>query len=147
MIDLGYFVPVSWRFASWHSTLVCLRRLVWGSKSPFHFIRNIVSSTGQYASRRSASCCRRRVVRHKLRLVVLVRFQVLSAASIKTAACWDIAPWSLVEVNYFSEVRTASTIRVIALIMEAVRMSETSVYFTKSAWHCVPECFNLHWLF
>jgi hypothetical protein len=52
-----------------------------------------------------------------------VRFQVLTATSLKTAALWNIVQCSLVEVD---------------LIMEAARTSETSVYFETTR-HCIPE--------
>jgi len=48
-----------------------------------------------------------------------LRFQVLTAASIKMAVFWNIAP------N--------------VLIMEALRTSETSVYFNETARHSVTE--------
>jgi hypothetical protein len=41
-------------------------------------------------------------------------------------------------------VRTASIIRFIALMMEAVRISETSVYFNETTRRYVPEGYNLH---
>jgi hypothetical protein len=41
---------------------------------------------------------------------------------------WDVAPCNLVEVHRLSKVRTASTIRVIIILMiEAVDTSETSI--------------------
>jgi hypothetical protein len=40
-----------------------------------------------------------------------VRFQVLTAASMKIMAFWDIAPRSLVKLTDVSEVRTAFFIR------------------------------------
>jgi hypothetical protein len=43
---------------------------------------------------------------------------------------WDTAPCSLVEVEHVSEVRTASIVRA---MMDAVRTSETSVYFNETA--------------
>jgi hypothetical protein len=49
-----------------------------------------------------------------------VRFQVLTAASVKTVAFRDTAPCILVEV----EVRTA--------LMEELRTSETSIYFNET---------------
>jgi hypothetical protein len=38
------------------------------------------------------------------------RFQVLTAASMKMAVIWDVAPCSLIEVTKFLEVLTASII-------------------------------------
>jgi hypothetical protein len=53
----------------------------------------------------------------------IVRFQVLTAASMKIAVFWDVAPCSLVEVYR----------RLIALMMEAATsISETSVNFYQS---------------
>jgi hypothetical protein len=50
--------------------------------------------------------------------VRLVTFQVLTAASMKVNAFWDVAPYSLVQFyQHFLG----------ALMMEAVRFSETSV--------------------
>jgi hypothetical protein len=52
-----------------------------------------------------------------------VRFQILTAASMKFRVFWDAAPLKWTDV---SEVRNTSIIRVfIALIMEVVRISET----------------------
>jgi hypothetical protein len=62
--------------------------------------------------------------------MVRVRFQVLTAASMKMTAFWDTALCILVDV---SEAFTASIIRVLNLIItlmtEAVSTSETSVNF------------------
>jgi hypothetical protein len=55
-----------------------------------------------------------------------VRFHVLTAASMKMTAFWDVALCSLVAIDV-SEVRTAF----IALMFEAIRTSGTSVYFTR----------------
>jgi hypothetical protein len=52
------------------------------------------------------------------------------AMSMKTTAFWDIAPYSLAII--------------IALMMEAVCTSEKSVYFNKTAWHCIPKSCNLN---
>jgi hypothetical protein len=43
-----------------------------------------------------------------------------------------------------SEVRTASMIGAIALIMEAVGTSETSVNFNVTTWRYIPEDSKLH---
>jgi hypothetical protein len=57
-------------------------------------------------------------------------------------AFWDIAPCTVVEIDRVSEVRTASTI---AVMMEAVRTSETSVYFiNKTTRRYIPEGCHLH---
>jgi hypothetical protein len=51
-----------------------------------------------------------------------VRFQVLAAANVKFVAFWDIVPSSFV-----TEDRSF-----ISLMLEAVRTSETSVYFSET---------------
>jgi hypothetical protein len=53
---------------------------------------------------------------------MFVRFQLLTASSIKMTVFWDVAPCNLV-----------------ALIMEAVGTSETSVNFYQTTWHNIPE--------
>jgi hypothetical protein len=54
-------------------------------------------------------------------------------ASMKMIAFWDIAPCGLIEVD--SHFRG-----VIALMMEAVRTTEMSVYFLETTWLYIPEC-------
>jgi hypothetical protein len=62
-------------------------------------------------------------------------------------AFWDIAPYSLVEVNrrfrglYCLHHQGDYFIR---LLMEAVRISETSVYYNETARRYIPEGCNLH---
>jgi hypothetical protein len=53
-----------------------------------------------------------------------LRFEVLTAASMKMTVFWDVAPCSLVEVY--------RCFRAIVLMMEAVNTSETSVYFNQT---------------
>jgi hypothetical protein len=48
------------------------------------------------------------------------------------------------KLTYDSEVLTASIIRAIALMMEAVRTSETSVSFYQTARRNIPEDSHLH---
>jgi hypothetical protein len=43
-----------------------------------------------------------------------------------------------------SLVEAVRRIRLIALMMEAVRTSETSVYFNETTQHCIPEGCHLH---
>jgi hypothetical protein len=50
---------------------------------------------------------------------------------------WDVAPCSLVEVTDVSEVLTASIF--IALMMEVVSTSKTSVNFYQTTRHNIPE--------
>jgi hypothetical protein len=57
-----------------------------------------------------------------------VRFQVITAANTKMRAFWDIAPYSLV----------------IALMMDAVRTSVTSVYFNETTRRCISEGCHLN---
>jgi hypothetical protein len=63
-------------------------------------------------------------------LLYFLKFQVLTAAGMKFRVFWDVAPCSHVEVDR----------RFIALMMEAVRTSETSVNFNlnHTALH-IPE--------
>jgi hypothetical protein len=72
----------------------------------------------------------------------MVRFQVLTAASMKMTIFWDIAPCSLVEVTDVSKVLAA----IIALMMEKTSTSETSVNFYQSTRRNNPEESHLHTL-
>jgi hypothetical protein len=63
-----------------------------------------------------------------------VRFKVLMVACMKMTAFWDVALYSLVEVDW----------RFIALMMAVVRTSETSVYFSETAQRYIPESCPLH---
>jgi hypothetical protein len=54
----------------------------------------------------------------------LVRFQFLTAVSMKMTFFWDVA--------------------IIALMMEAVSTSETSVNFYQATWHNIPEDSHLN---
>jgi hypothetical protein len=73
-------------------------------------------------------------VRNWKELAVDRKFQVLAAASMKFRVFWDVLPCSSVEVDDVSEVRTAVIIRAMnPLMMEAVRISETSVNFNVTA--------------
>jgi hypothetical protein len=64
----------------------------------------------------------------------VVRFNFLTAARMNIRAFWDISVCSLVGV-------------IMALIMEAVRTSETSVYSKETTWRYIPEGSNLLTLF
>jgi hypothetical protein len=67
-----------------------------------------------------------------------VRFQVLTAASMKIRAFWNVAPCSLLGVC--RRFRGASIIRaMIVLMMEAVRTSEPSVYSNETTRRYIPE--------
>jgi hypothetical protein len=68
-----------------------------------------------------------------------VRFQVLTAASMKFRVLWAVAPCSHVE--YVSELRTAT---IIWAMMEAVRTSETSVNVNVTTRRYFPEDLKLH---
>jgi hypothetical protein len=61
-----------------------------------------------------------------------VRFQVLTAASMKIAVFWIVAPCSLVEV--YQRFRGA-----IAMMMEAASISKTSVNFYQTTRRSNPE--------
>jgi hypothetical protein len=61
-----------------------------------------------------------------------MRFQVLTAASMKMLVFWDMAQFSLVEVER------------IVLIMQTVSTSETSVYFIETTRRNISEGSNLH---
>jgi hypothetical protein len=57
-------------------------------------------------------------------LLVIVRFQVLTAASMKMTVFWDVAPCSLVEI--YRRFRGAYCLYRFVLMMEAASMFETS---------------------
>jgi hypothetical protein len=68
-----------------------------------------------------------------------VRFQVLTAASMKTTSLCDIAPFSLFEVDRRSKVRSVSIVKVI--VIEAVLTSETwDYYYDTTSSHIPEEC-------
>jgi hypothetical protein len=58
----------------------------------------------------------------------MMRFQILTATSMKMAVFWDVAPCSLVILTDVSEEFTV-------LMMEAVSTSETSVSTDETAQH------------
>jgi hypothetical protein len=66
-----------------------------------------------------------------------VRFQVLPAASMKMAVFKDTARCSLVGLY-----RSFTVSELVAQMMEAVRTSETSVYFYKTPWRHIPVQFT-----
>jgi hypothetical protein len=61
-------------------------------------------------------------------------FEILMAVSTKMAVFWVVAPYSLVEVY-----RRFRGQRLIALMMEAARTSETLVNFYQTTWRYNPE--------
>jgi hypothetical protein len=71
--------------------------------------------------------------------IYIVRFQVLTATSMKFRVFWDVAPCSHVKLTDVSEVLTASIIRAVALLMEAVRASEPSVTNNVNTQRYIPE--------
>jgi hypothetical protein len=73
---------------------------------------------------------------HPKQVGYIVRCQVLTAASTKFSVFWDVLPCSQVDVDDVSEVRTAC---IIALTMEAVRTSETSINICLTTWQYIPE--------
>jgi hypothetical protein len=60
----------------------------------------------------------------------MVRFHVLTAASMKLIIFWDILLYSLIETDQYFRVSNALIIRV----MKAVSTPELSVSFYKTAW-------------
>jgi hypothetical protein len=71
-----------------------------------------------------------------------VRFQVLTAASIKMAVLWVYAPCSLVKFTDVSEALAASIIKAVSaecLMMEGVSTSKTSVNFYQTRQRNSPE--------
>jgi len=75
--------------------------------------------------------------------ITYVRFQVLTAASMKFRVFWDVAPCSHVEVD--RRFRGAYCLHHQgALMMEAVRTSETSVNFNLTTRRYIPEDSKLH---
>jgi hypothetical protein len=87
-------------------------------------------------------------VRNWKELAIDRKFQVLAAASMKFSVFWNVVPCSPVEVDDVSEVRTAFIIRAMSpLMMEGVRISETSVNFNVTARRYTPEdSKSLEWL-
>jgi hypothetical protein len=71
----------------------------------------------------------------------LVRFKVLTAASMKTVVFWVVVPCSLVEFYRCFRGLAASTIRT---MMEATCSSETSVNFYHATRRNNPEDSHLH---
>jgi hypothetical protein len=69
------------------------------------------------------------------------RFQVLTAASMKMAVCWDVVPCGLVE--FYRRFRGVAR-SIIALIMESASTSETSLNFYQTTRHNIPEDSHLH---
>jgi hypothetical protein len=68
---------------------------------------------------------------------VCVRFEVLTAVSMKFRVVWHVVLCGHDEVNRrFRGVLPPSCI---ALMMEAVRTSETSVNFKMTTWRYIPE--------
>jgi hypothetical protein len=70
----------------------------------------------------------------------------ISTEVLKMTAFWDVATCSLTELDRHS--RGAYCLYhqtdYMALMMEAVRTSETSVYFYEITRHCIPEGCHLH---
>jgi hypothetical protein len=68
---------------------------------------------------------------------ILVRFQVLTAASMRMTVFWDVAQGSLIDVL---EVLAASiSASIIALMMMAASTFETSVNFYQTTQRNIPE--------
>jgi hypothetical protein len=74
---------------------------------------------------------------------MFVRFQVLTAASMKFRVFWDVAPCSHVEV--YRHFRGAYCLHLYGTLkMEAVCTSKTSVNFNVTTWRYIPENSKLH---
>jgi hypothetical protein len=65
-------------------------------------------------------------------VTIIVRFQVLTAASMNLRVFSDVAPCSHVEYDQGDE-------SFIALVMEAVHNSETSINFNVTTQRYIPE--------
>jgi hypothetical protein len=65
-----------------------------------------------------------------------VRFQVLTAATMKVTVFWDIAPCSLVQID--------RRFKGVSLMMELVSLSETSANFHETTRRNIPEYCQLH---
>jgi hypothetical protein len=70
-----------------------------------------------------------------------VRLQVLTAASVKIKAFWDIAPCSLFKVD--RRFRCTYCLHHQGVMVEAVRTSEMSVYSNKTKRRYIPEDSNI----
>jgi len=70
-----------------------------------------------------------------------VRFQVHKAASMKMTVVWDVVPCSLVETDLRFGGAYCLHLQgdIIALMMEAVHASETSVCFHDTTWPYIPK--------
>jgi hypothetical protein len=64
----------------------------------------------------------------------LMRLQALTVTNMKMTAFCNIAPCSPGVYRRF-----------IALMMEAVRTSETSVYFNETTWRYIPEGYHIYY--
>jgi hypothetical protein len=74
---------------------------------------------------------------------VYERFQVLTAANMKFRVVWDVPPCSNAEVD--RRFRRAYCLHHQgALMMEAVRTSETSANFNVTTWRYIPDDSKLH---
>jgi hypothetical protein len=62
----------------------------------------------------------------------------------KFRVLWDERRVVTLKLTDVSEVHTASIIRAIALMMEAVRISETSINLNVNTLHYIPEDSKLH---
>jgi hypothetical protein len=79
------------------------------------------------------------VTKYKLSINV-VRFHVITAAIIKMRVFWDIAPCSLDDLDRRFR-------QFIVLMMQVVRISETSVCFNETTRRYIPENCHLIYIF
>jgi hypothetical protein len=76
-----------------------------------------------------------------------MKFQILTAVSMKVTVFWDVVPCSPVKFTDVSEVLAASIMKVIiALMKEAGSTSEMSVNFYQTTWCNIPEDSHLQFL-
>jgi hypothetical protein len=73
-----------------------------------------------------------------------VRFQVLTVASMMVTVFWDIAAFSLVEIDWHFRGAYCLCHQGIALMIEAVSISEMSVSFNHTACCNIPVDSHLH---
>jgi hypothetical protein len=76
---------------------------------------------------------------HKNKKLLSARFQALTAACMKMTVFWNIAPYSLVEVDR----RFRGCCLNDQLTVEAVHISKTSVYFNETTKSCISESCHL----
>jgi hypothetical protein len=104
-----------------------------------------------YMPHKGLACCRLQVLTETLLYTYItytkqVTSQILTAASMKMTASWDTAPCSVVEVDwrFCLHHQGLDASWSLALMMEAVRTSETSANFYETTRGNIPEGCHLH---